>query len=204
MQVYMILACAALTATVECATPGTAAGEGATNAPLPSAVDTVAELGREVSTMPPQSCESALLDYEGRVVAPRPPEPVTTNFAPVRIVYPDVPDGDFSVDDWAEELAANAEQGLHARNGHVLVLVRIQALVGEHRQLTRLRAKFRAIEFLRHHYPDLPKEFSAQCRVLMCETSDSGESCVAVVSFAAQDILSPGAQGGTSSKSIGM
>ena len=85
--------------------------------------------------------------------APQEPPVKAKNAAPVKLVYPDVSAADFSVDDWAEELAEKAEQGLHI-------------------------------------YPALPKEFSATCRVLVCDTSDSGEMCIAVMAFSEKDILS--------------
>ena len=93
------------------------------------------------------------------------------------------------MDDWAEELAEKGGQGLHIRNGQILVVARIPAIEGEHQMLAKARAKFRAIEILRSHYPDLPKEFSASCRILVCETSDSGGECVAVMAFSEKDIL---------------
>ena len=111
------------------------------------------------------------------------------NAVSAKILYPDVPPDEFSVEDWAEELAEKAGQGLHIRNGQVLVVARIPVVEGEYQSLTKLRAKFRAVELLRSHYPDLPKEFSASCRILVCETSDSGGECVAVMAFSEKDIL---------------
>ena len=169
MQACIALTCAALTAAAGCATPVITAGVGATNAPTPS-VET------QVGTNVVDSCVVTVS--------------AETNAAPVKIVYPDVAAADFSVDDWAEELAEKAEQGLHIRNGQILVLVRMPTIDGEYQMLTRVRAKFRAIEILRYHYPDLPKEFSATCRVLVCDASDSGEMCIAVMAFSEKDILS--------------
>ena len=169
MQACIALTCAALTAAAGCATPVMTAGEGATNAPLP-AVET-------------QMVTNSVVDS---VVT----EPAVTNAAPVKIVYPDVAEEDFSAEDWADELAEKAEQGLHIRNGQVLVVARIPTIDGEYQMLTRVRAKFRAIEILRYHYPDLPKEFSATCRVLVCDASDSGEMCIVVMAFSEKDILS--------------
>ena len=168
MQTCIVAACAALTAVAGYATPDAAAGAGATNAPPPCVAHTVAE--------------------PGGAVAPRQPESVATNLTPVKVVYPDVPEEDFSVDDWAEELAEKAEHGLHVRNGQILVVVRMPAVEGEHQMLAKVRAKFRAIEFLRHHYPDMPKDFTATCRIPVCEMSDSGEECVVVMSFSEKDI----------------
>lgn len=168
MQACIILACAVLTAAAGCATPVMVAGEGAANAPLP-AVET------QVATNHVADCAVT--------------KAAVTNAASVKIVYPNVPDADFSVDDWAEELAEKGGQGLHIRNGQILVVARIPAIEGEHQMLAKARAKFRAIEILRSHYPDLPKEFSASCRILVCETSDSGGECVAVMAFSEKDIL---------------
>ena len=109
-----------------------------------------------------------------------------------KILYPDVPPDEFSADDWAEELAEKAEQGLHIRNGQILVVARIPAIDGEYQSLTKVRAKSRAVEFLRHHYPDLRKEFSAPCRVLVSEQPESSGECVVVMSFTMQDIALQG------------
>ena len=114
------------------------------------------------------------------------------NVMSAKILYPDVPPDEVSVDDWAEELAEKAEQGLHIRNGRILVVARIPTIEGEHQMLAKTRAKFRAVELLRHHYTDLPKEFTAPCRVIVCEVSDSGDECVAVMSFAIKDIVKQG------------
>lgn len=113
------------------------------------------------------------------------------NVACVKISYPDVSADEFCIEDWADELAEKSEQGLHIKNGHVLVVVRIPAVEGELQTLTKLRAKFRVIEFLRLHYPELPKEFTAPCRVLVSEQTDSGDECVVVMSFALKDIVKP-------------
>ena len=109
-----------------------------------------------------------------------------TDVVPVKVIYPDVASGDFSMDEWAEELAEGAEQGLHVKNGQVLVVVRVELIDGEYQALTKVRAKFRAIEFLRYHYQDLPSEFSAPCRILSCDLDD--EKCVAVVAFRLKDL----------------
>ena len=110
------------------------------------------------------------------------------NVMSAKILYPDVPQDEVSVDDWAEELAEKAEQGLHIRNGRILVVARIPTIEGEHQMLAKTRAKLRAVDLLRQHYPDLPAEFTAPCRVIVCEVSDSGDECVAVMSFAMKDI----------------
>ena len=114
------------------------------------------------------------------------------NVVSAKILYPDVPSDEFSADDWAEELAEKAEQGLHIRNGQILVVARIPAIDGEYQSLTKVRAKSRAVEFLRHHYPDLRKEFSAPCRVLVSEQPESSGECVVVMSFTMQDIALQG------------
>ena len=192
MQAYIILTCAALAATAGCATPDAAAGEGATNAPL-SSVETQTATNHVTDSVilsPSVSAGNDLPIMPGD--CRRTPEAAVTNVAPVKIVYPDVPDDDFSVDDWAEELAEKAEQGLHIRNGRILVVARIPTIEGEHQMLAKTRAKFRAVELLRHHYTDLPKEFTAPCRVIVCEVSDSGDECVAVMSFAIKDIVKQG------------
>ena len=111
------------------------------------------------------------------------------NVVSAKILYPDVPSDEFSADDWAEELAEKAEQGLHIRNGRILVVARIPAIEGEHQMLAKTRAKFRAVELLRQHYPDLPAEFTAPCRILVCEQTDSGDEFVVVMSFAMKDVL---------------
>ena len=111
------------------------------------------------------------------------------NVMSAKILYPDVPPDEFSVDDWAEELTENAEQGLHIRNGQILIVVRILAIEGEHQMLAKTRAKFRAVELLRQHYPDLPAEFTAPCRILVCEQTDSGDEFVVMMSFAMKDVL---------------
>ena len=110
------------------------------------------------------------------------------NVVSAKILYPDVPPDEFSADDWAEELAERAEQGVHIRNGRILVVARIPTIEGEHQMLAKTRAKLRAVDLLRQHYPDLPAEFTAPCRVIVCEVSDSGDECVAVMSFAMKDI----------------
>ena len=119
-----------------------------------------------------------------------------SNVVPVKVVYRDVPSDDFFVEDWAEELAGKAEQGLHIRNGLILAVVRIPVIEGEYQNLTKLRAKFRAIEFLRHHYPSLPKAFTASCRVLVSGTSESGEECVVAMLFSQKDVESLAENGG--------
>ena len=48
-----------------------------------------------------------------------------TNVVPVKMVYPNDPVAEFCVEDWAEELAEEAAQGLHLRNGTVSVVVRL-------------------------------------------------------------------------------
>ena len=111
---------------------------------------------------------------------------VATNIIPVKVVYPDDTSDDFCVDDWAEDLAEKAEQGVHVKNDHALVVVRLDPVEGEHQSLTKLRAKFRAIEFLRYHYHDLPSEFSAPCRILSCDLDD--EQCVVIVAFRLKDL----------------
>ena len=111
------------------------------------------------------------------------------NVVSAKILYPDAPPDEFSADDWAEELAEKAEQGLHIRNGRILVVARIPAIEGEHQMLAKTRAKFRAVELLRQHYPDLPAEFTAPCRILVCEQTDSGDEFVVVMSFAMKDVL---------------
>ncbi len=111
------------------------------------------------------------------------------NVVSAKILYPDVPPDEFSADDWAGELAEKAEQGLHIRNGRILVVARIPAIEGEHQMLAKTRAKFRAVELLRQHYPDLPTEFTAPCCILVCEQTDSGDEFVVVMSFAMKDIV---------------
>ena len=85
-------------------------------------------------------------------------------------------------------MAEEAAQGLHLRNGTIAVVVRVESYDNEYPALTKLRAKFRGIEFLRWHFPDLSKDFSASCRVLVCNRSDSDDQYVAVLSFALKDI----------------
>lgn len=111
-----------------------------------------------------------------------------TNVVPVKVVYPNAPAEEFCVEDWAEELAEEAAQGLHLRNGTIAVVVRVESYDNEYPALTKLRAKFRGIEFLRWHFPDLSKDFSASCRVLGCNRSDSDNQYVAVLLFALKDI----------------
>ncbi len=189
MQACIILMCAVLKATAGCATPDAAGGEGATNAPLPSvekhtATNHVADSAILPSPVLAGNDLHVMPDDAGRT-----PEPAVTNVVSVKVVYPDVTADEFSVDDWSEELAEKAEQGLHIRNGRILVVARIPAIDGEHQMLAKTRAKFRAVELLRHHYPDLPAEFTAPCRILVCEQTDSGDEFVVVMSFAMKDIV---------------
>lgn len=183
MQMCILTTCAALTATAECTTPGGAAGEGVTNAPLPSAEVQVSTNLVVAGVMPLPSTNEFQTSGTESVPVSNVWEVTCT-----RISYPDVPSDEFSVDEWAEELAENAEQGLHIRNGQILIVVRLAVAEGEHQMLAKTRAKFRAIEFLHHHYPNLPKDFTAACRIPVCEMSDSGEQCAVVVSFAEKDI----------------
>ena len=106
----------------------------------------------------------------------------------VKILYPDVPYEEFCVDDWAEELSNSAEEGLHIRNGHVLVVVRLKMYEDEYQALAKLRAKTRAVEFLRHHFPALPKKISVPCRVVVTEYSEQDNVCIVVMSFVMKDI----------------
>lgn len=108
---------------------------------------------------------------------------VSTNLIPVKVVYPDVAAEDFCLEAWAETLAKKTAQGVYIRNGQVLVVVHLEAVEGEYQALTKLRAKFRAIEFLRHHFIDLPNDFSTLGRVLVCKQSDSDERCTIVMAF---------------------
>lgn len=186
MQVYMILACAALTATAECTTPDAAAGEGATNAPFPSAEVQATTNLVVAGVMPlPSTNEFQTSGTESVLVSN------VLEVTCAKISYPDVPSDEFSVDEWAEELAEKAAQGLHIKNGQILIVVRLAVAEGEHQMLAKTRAKFRAIEFLRCHYPELPKEFSAPCRVIVCEMSDSGKECICVISFAMETVAQP-------------
>ncbi len=105
-----------------------------------------------------------------------------------KILYPNVSDDEFCVDDWAEELADSADDGLHIRNGCVLVVVRLKMYEGEYRSLAKLRAKSRAVEFIRYHFPSLPKKISVPCRVVVAEYSEQDNMCVVVMSFALKDI----------------
>ena len=114
--------------------------------------------------------------------------PGITNIIPCKVVYPDAQPDDFIVEDWAEELAEKAEQGLHIKNGLVLVVVRLKAGESEYRVLTKVRAKFCAVEFLRYYYPNLPERFSSSCRILVNEQSDSNAQCVVVMSFALTEL----------------
>ena len=109
----------------------------------------------------------------------------------VKILYPDVPYEEFCVDDWAEELSNSAEEGLHIRNGHVLVVVRLKMYEDEYQALAKLRAKTRAVEFLRHHFPALPKKISVPCRVVVTEYSEQDNVCIVVMSFVLKDIECP-------------
>ena len=183
MQACIILTCAALTATAECATPDAAAGEGATNAPLLSVEVKVSTNLVMAGVMPlPSRNEFQTSGTESGSVSN------AWEVTCVKISYPDVPSDEFSVDEWAEELVENADQGLHIKNGQILVVVRMPVAEGEHQMVTKVRAKFRAIEFLRRHYPKLSKDFTAASRIPVCEMSDSGEQCALVVSFAEKDI----------------
>jgi len=110
------------------------------------------------------------------------------NVVSAKIIYPDVPPDEFSVEDWAEELAEKAGQGLHIRNGQVLVVARIPVVEGEYQSLTKLRAKFRAVELLRQHCPNLPTEFSASCRIFICEELEDSGQVAAVVAFLLKDL----------------
>lgn len=111
-----------------------------------------------------------------------------TKTIPVKAVYQDSAFDDFDIDEWAEELAEKAEQGVHVKNGHVLIAVRLEPIEGEYQSLTRLRAKFRAIEFIRYHYQDLRGEFSIPCRVLFYGQSNFCGQCVVVMSFLLKDL----------------
>jgi len=160
MTVCTMIACAALQA-------ATAAEAAATNSTSPPAV---AE--RPLAA----ECEPASATNEPPVLPP------------VKIVYGDVPSEDFCVEYWAEELAESAAEGLHARNGYVLAVVRMPSNEDEEPMLTKLRAKFRAVEVLRFHFPKRPAAFSAPCRVLVCERSGDPPGSVCVVSFKATDL----------------
>lgn len=119
----------------------------------------------------------------------RPAAPVVeTNAVSVKIVYPDLPSASFVLDNWADELAGKAKDGIHIRNGHALIVVRVTPITGEYPALTKLRAKFKAVELLRRHYPRLPTDFSASCRILATRNSDTTAQCVVVVSFDVNDI----------------
>jgi len=113
-----------------------------------------------------------------------------TNGVPVKIVYPDIPASEFCLEEQASELANTAAQGVHVKNGHALVVVRIPTNDGEYSALAKLRAKFRALEFLRKLFPGLSRSFEAPCRVLFCEKNDSGSEYTCVVSFKLADLNS--------------
>ena len=106
----------------------------------------------------------------------------------VKIMYPNVAANEFCIEDWAEELANTAEEGLHIRNGQVLVVVRLKMHDGEYRPLARLRAKSRAVEFIRYHFSSLPKKISVPCRVVVTEYSEQDNVCIVVMSFVMKDI----------------
>ena len=105
-----------------------------------------------------------------------------------KILYPNVPDDEFCVDDWAEELSNSAEEGLHIRNGQILVVVRLKMHEGEYRPLAKLRAKSRAVEFVRYHFPAPSKKISTPCRVVVSEFGELDNMCVVVMSFVLKDI----------------
>ena len=167
MRFDLIIAFAAMPAALCCAA-----------LPHPSETNATVEVTEPVSTE-----TNAVVDVVATNIVS---DVAATNVVPVKVVYPDDASDDFSVDDWAEELADKAKQGVHVKNGHALVVVRLEPVEGEHQSLTKLRAKFRAIEFLRYHYPSLPSEFSAPCRILSCDLDD--EKCVAVVAFRLKDL----------------
>ena len=167
----IIITCAAMTVASGCATPEASAA--ATNSPPP-----------QIAAMLPAT--NAVVDVITTNVAC---VADTTNVVPSKVVYPDISADDFCVEDWAEELAAKAVQGLHVRNGHILVVVRIKTEANEDQTLTKLRAKFRAIGFLRWYFPNLPKDFSAPCRVLVNECSDDDGQCIVVMLFKSEVVL---------------
>ena len=135
---------------------------------------------------PPVTATNAIPKHED--AQKRIPHVIVTNVVPVKMVYPNDPGDEFCVEEWAEKLAEDAAQGLHIRNGTVAVVVRLESDDNEHPTLVKLRAKFRGVEFLRWHFSDLPKDFSAPCRVLVCNQSDSEDWFVVVLSFALKDI----------------
>ena len=99
-----------------------------------------------------------------------------------RIVYPDMPEGDFCLEEWADELAeSGAKEGLHVRNGYVLAVVRLDNGDGQS-PFRRIAAKARAIEFLRAHDPSLPPKFKSICRTLVDSEEEDG-SRLFVISF---------------------
>ena len=169
MNALALFACAAL--------PAAPAAE--TNAPPPAA------------GMPEAVVESNAVTNAAQEVMTDIVQSVSTNVAPVKIVYPDVSADDFNVEEWAEELSEAAAPGVHIRNGQALVLVKLDAIEGEHQSLTKLRAKFLALDFLRFHFHDLPKDFSASCRVLVSENGDSGEPCIVVMAFRLDELKPP-------------
>ena len=119
-------------------------GLSATNAPLPSAA----------------AATNNLQTVENRS------DLFSTVWKCAKIMYQNVPDNEFSLEDLAEELANSAEEGLHIRNGQILVVVRLKMYDGEHRPLAELRAKSRAVEFLRYHFSSLPKKIPCHAALL--------------------------------------
>lgn len=104
----------------------------------------------------------------------------------VKIAYPDVADADFHPSEWAAELAEKAEEGVHIRNGQVLVVARIPYNEDAAQMIMKTRAKFRALQILRKNYPDLPQTISTSCRVLFSGESEDEKWHVCVMAFDTQ------------------
>ena len=84
-------------------------------------------------------------------------------------------------EDWADELAERGEEGVFAVEGNILVVAIAAEEEGESPVLSKLRAKFRAVELLRGAYPALPAGFSAPCRVLLNSVAGDGRNLCVVL-----------------------
>lgn len=99
--------------------------------------------------------------------------PVVAVPSTVCVVYPDMVQEKFRVEDWAGELVdQGAEEGVHVRNGWTLVVVRM-AWDGNPR-FRRVAAKGRALEIFREHHPGLPAHFKADNRILADVPGEDG------------------------------
>ena len=170
MRFDMIIAFAAMPVAYSCAALPQSSSE--TNA----VVEVVETVSAETNAVADVWMTNAVVDV------------VATNAMPGSVDNLDDTSDDFSIEDWAEELAEEAEQGVHVKKGYVLVVAHLEPIDGEYLSLTKLRAKVRAIELLRCHYQNLPMEFSAPCRVIVCEQSDVDDHWVVVILFLLKDL----------------